>query len=68
MAEQIREFLLRRKDVQARTGLGRSTIYALIKEGKFPKPIQLTARTVAWTQSSIDEWVEERIAAAQKSA
>jgi prophage regulatory protein len=65
MVTQTRETLLRRKDVQARIGLSRSTIYALISEGKFPKPIPLTGRTVAWTQSSIDQWIAGRIADAK---
>ncbi|POP54254.1 helix-turn-helix transcriptional regulator [Zhongshania marina] len=65
MTEQIRETLLRRKQIEACTGLSRSTIYALISEGKFPKPIPLTSRTVAWTQSSIDQWIAGRIAAAK---
>lgn len=64
MATQFREALLRRKQIEACTGLSRSTIYALMSEGKFPKPIPLTGRTVAWTQSSVDKWIAERIAAA----
>lgn len=68
MTEQSREALLRRKQVEARTGLTRSTIYALISEGKFPKPIQLVGRTVAWTESSIDRWIAERIAASNEVA
>ena len=64
MADQNREVLLRRKQVEERTGLARSSIYALIQEGKFPKPIPLTERTVAWAESSIDAWIQERIAAA----
>lgn len=65
MVTQARETLLRRKDVQARTGLSRSAIYALMSEGKFPKQISLTNRTVVWTSSSIDKWIAERIAAAK---
>ena len=68
MVEKIREALLRRKQVEARTGLTRSTLYALISEGKFPKPIPLVGRTVAWTESSIDRWIAERIAASKEVA
>lgn len=68
MTEQSREALLRRKQVEARTGLTRSTIYALISEGKFPKSIPLVGRTVAWTESSIDRWIAERIAASNEVA
>lgn len=58
-----RENLLRRRDVEARTGLSRSTIYELIQSGRFPPPIPLVGRTVAWRESSVDKWIAERIAA-----
>ena len=54
--------LIRRKEVQAKTGLGASSIYALMSEGKFPKPITLSIRRVAWIESDIDLWIAERIA------
>ena len=54
------EKLLRRKDVEARTGLSRSTIYAWISCGKFPSPVRLGGRSVAWRKSAIEEWIESR--------
>ncbi len=39
-----------------RTGKPRSTIYAEMKSGKFPKPIKTGTRSVAWTSSSIAIW------------
>ncbi|MFW1754596.1 helix-turn-helix transcriptional regulator [Acinetobacter wanghuae] len=54
--------LIRRKEVQAKTGLGASSIYALMSEGKFPKPITLSIRRVAWIESDVDLWIAERIA------
>jgi prophage regulatory protein len=68
MAEQIRESLIRRKDVQAITGLSRSAIYQLMHEGKFPASIKLSARAVAWPQSAIDTWIAGRIKSSQKTA
>ena len=44
--------------VQSRTGLSRSTIYAYISQGKFPKPIHLGARSVGWLSTDIDAWIE----------
>lgn len=63
MSKQFQESLLRRKQVEALTGLSRSSIYEAIKRGDFPKPIQLTERTVAWTASSVNDWIANRIAA-----
>ena len=52
--------LIRLKEVQYRVGLGRSTIYRCMAEGKFPKPIQLGGYTVAWAQEDIDAWICNR--------
>ena len=54
------EFLLRRPDVEARTGLSRSTIYDWMKRGEFPQPVKLGARLVAWRKSDIADWLESR--------
>lgn len=53
--------ILRRKQVEARTGLSRSTIYERIKEGTFPAPVALGARAVGWDAAAIDEWVADRL-------
>ena len=55
--------ILRRKQVQARTGLGKSSVYALMAEGKFPKSIKISARAVGWLESDIDDFIASRIAA-----
>ena len=68
MDQPIRETLLRRSDVEARTGLARSTLYDLITRGEFPKSIPLVGRTVAWTESSVSQWISDRISAAQSDA
>lgn len=49
--------ILRRKQVEKRTGLSRSTIYLRIQEGTFPKPINLGERAVGWVESEIDAWL-----------
>lgn len=45
------------------TGLARSTIYKLISEGGFPKPVPLVGRSVGWLESEIQDWIRGRIAA-----
>lgn len=59
--------LIRRKEVQAKTGLGASSIYAMMKQGKFPKAITLSERRVAWIESDVDQWISERIASHKAS-
>lgn len=53
--------ILRRKNVEARTGLSRSTIYARIQQGTFPRPINLGGRAVGWLESEIQAWLESRV-------
>jgi prophage regulatory protein len=42
-------------------GLGRSTIYRWMSEGKFPKPVQLGGYAVAWAESEVEGWIAERL-------
>lgn len=54
--------LIRRKEVQAKTGYGASSIYAEMAKGRFPRPVVLSERRVAWIESEIDTWIAKRIA------
>jgi prophage regulatory protein len=59
--------ILRRKQVESRTGLSRSTIYARIADGAFPRPIDLGGgRAVGWIEGEIDEWLKSRIKESRK--
>ena len=49
--------ILRRNQVEDRTGLSRSTIYLRIHEGTFPRPISLGARAVGWLEHEIEAWL-----------
>ena len=60
--------ILRRKQVEARTGLSRSTIYARIAQGTFPAQVSLGSRAVGFIESEISEWLASRIAASRKGA
>ncbi|WP_367154248.1 helix-turn-helix transcriptional regulator [Methylomonas sp. HYX-M1] len=69
MAKQIQAALtiLRRKQVEARIGLSRSTIYERIKAGTFPAPISLGAKSVGWLESEIDAWLASQIEKSRKA-
>jgi prophage regulatory protein len=56
---------LRLREVIARTGRSRSTIYASAAQGKFPKPIKLGVRSVGWVEADVQQWQDERIAASR---
>ena len=70
MASQLQTVLaiLRRPQVEARTGLARSTIYDRIKAGTFPAPVSLGEKAVGWVESEIDAWIADRIHASRKAA
>ena len=57
--------LLRLPQVKTITGLSKSTIYARISEGTFPKQIPLGPRLVVWVESDIQKWITEQVAAAR---
>ncbi len=50
-------------EVEATTSLKKPTIYRMIKEGKFPRPVKLNKRSVAWVELEITDWQEMRMAA-----
>jgi prophage regulatory protein len=54
---QLTDALLKAQTVQATTGLSRSKLYAMVKAGKFPAPIRLSARCVRWTSESVRGWI-----------
>ena len=63
-----RDRLLRLPEVEAATGLKKSSVYLLMKRGEFPRCVQLTARCVAWPESRVLQFVQDRISAADKAA
>ena len=53
--------LIKLKEVIEKTSLGRSTIYEFMTKGTFPKQVSLGAKSVAWLESEVDDWIMERI-------
>ena len=58
--------LLRLPQVKSITGLSKSTIYARISEGTFPKQIPLGPRLVVWVESDIQNWIAKQVSAARE--
>lgn len=48
--------LLKLPAVIRETALSRSSIYAMIQEGRFPAPVRIGTRGVAWRSEEIDDW------------
>jgi prophage regulatory protein len=54
--------LLRLPQVIGRTGRSRSRIYADLRTGDFPKPVNIGPRAVAWLDTEVEEWIAARAA------
>jgi len=58
--------VLRRREVETRTGLSRSSIYTKLDpksryhDPTFPRPISLGIRSIGWIDSAIDQWIAKR--------
>ena len=53
---------LRVAQVAKKIGIGKSTVWLWVKEGKLPEPIKLSPRVTVWRESDIDEWQNEILA------
>ena len=78
MAAQVQNALtiLRRKQVEARTGLSRSTIYSKLKHNpkrpgdydpSFPVPISIGAKAVGWIEAELDAWLTAQVLKSRKA-
>lgn len=53
--------ILRRPEVEKRTGLSRSAIYAAMKDDReFPAPVRIGKRAVGWRESAVERWIAGR--------
>jgi prophage regulatory protein len=57
--------ILRLPEAIEKTGLSRSTIYALISRGEFVTKIKLSPRTMGFLESEIDAWILDRLNASK---
>ena len=63
--KNLQHKLLRLPEVKVTTGLSKSSIYARISEGTFPKQIPLGPRLVVWVEADIQNWITEQVSAAR---
>ncbi|GAA0513696.1 AlpA family transcriptional regulator [Tatumella terrea] len=54
--------LIRLSEVQKRTGYSKAWIYKMLSGNRFPKPVKIGARSIAFVEGEIDAWINERIA------
>ena len=56
----MQERLVRFPEVRHRTGLSRTTVWRLIQKNEFPCPRRIAKSAVAWLESEVDSWIQER--------
>ena len=56
------EQLIRARAVTAMTGLNRTTIWRLMRDGRFPQSVPLIGNKIAWRLSDVSAWITERSA------
>lgn len=49
--------LLNLPAVTEKVGLKKSAIYARIKKGTFPQPVRLGARSIAFVEAEVEQWI-----------
>jgi len=65
--------ILRRRSLETRVGLSRSTIYDKINvkspryDATFPKPIRLGGGVVGWLEHEVTEWLNRQIEASRSA-
>jgi prophage regulatory protein len=60
------ECFLRIPEVENIIGCKKSTIYTMLKQGKFPSPIKMGSRMVVWPESVILQWIQDQIKKSQE--
>ena len=53
--------LMNLKEVTARTTLSKTSVYELMKDGRFPKQVRLGSRSVAWVESEVEAFITSAI-------
>ena len=58
-ADREPDRLLRIEEVKRRVGLGKTMIYRLIQEGKFPAPYKISRFAARWSNIEVVAWIDD---------
>jgi len=56
--------ILSRREVYQALGISTVTLWRMVRDGEFPKPIKISALRVGWTETTVKKWLAERTAEA----
>jgi len=52
--------IMSRRQVYEALGISDVTLWRLVKNRQFPKPIKISPRRIGWTQETVQAWLAER--------
>lgn len=55
------ERFLRIKQILEIVPIGRSTVWKMVSEGRFPRPLKLSERCTVWRETDVQQWMNDRI-------
>jgi prophage regulatory protein len=62
IAVQSADRLLRLEEVRAVVGLGKSTVYRMMRAGTFPMACKAGGGSTRWSEQEVQAWVREQLA------
>jgi len=57
---------IRMTETMRRTGYSKAWIYRLMSQKRFPASVKIGSRSIAFVESEVDEWINQRIAESRK--
>ena len=60
MAEAKVDRMIRRDEVERRIAMSTTTLYRMVKEGRFPAPKRVGQRAIRWSESEVMAWLDNR--------
>lgn len=55
------EVLLRLPTVLLMTGIKKTMLYGLIRDGSFPAPVKIGARVSVWPMQAVQAWIDSQV-------
>ncbi len=52
--------LVKREEVLSLCAISKSNLYKMIEREEFPRPVRIGPRSVAWRQSDVATWLQDR--------
>jgi prophage regulatory protein len=57
--------IMRRPEVLTLLGIATPTLYEMMRDGRFPRPVRVAAKAVGWPENVVHDWLRARMAASE---